>query len=101
MFNHAVYFWLKPDLTPEQVAAFEGGLASLGAVKSVKALHVGRPAATDRPVIERSYSYALVETFADQAGHDDYQEHPVHQAFVEQFKELWTRVLIFDSEDVG
>ncbi|HYF51200.1 MAG TPA: hypothetical protein VEJ63_17425 [Planctomycetota bacterium] len=32
------------------------------------------------------------------AGHDVYQEHRLHKAFLEQFKSYWQKVLIYDAE---
>ena len=55
------------------------------------------PAPTDRPVIERGYSRALVLVFADQATHDAYQVDPVHDRFREECGGLWTNVRIYDS----
>lgn len=97
MFVHAVYFWLRPDLTPEQSAQFAAGVRSLGTIEGVAQCYIGIPASTDRPVIERSYSQALVVVFADEAGHEAYQVHPLHDRFREECSPLWTRVQIFDS----
>jgi hypothetical protein len=97
MFVHAVYFWLRPDLTPEQRARFETGLESLRKIEGVRTGYIGAPASTDRPVIERGYSRALVLVFADQAAHDAYQEHPVHDRFRKECSSCWTSVRIFDS----
>lgn len=98
MLVHSVYFWLRGDLTPEQVLAFRGGLESLREVPSVSDLYVGTPAPTDRPVIDRTYSFALVVMLRGMPEHDAYQVHPVHKAFVEQFSAYWDRVLIYDAE---
>jgi len=97
MFIHAVYFWLRPDLTPAQRAQFAAGVRSLVAIESVQQGYIGVPAPTDRPVIERSYSQSLVLVFADQAAHDAYQAHPVHEQFREECGGFWTSVRIFDS----
>ena len=97
MFVHAVYFWLRPDLTPKQRAQFEAGVESLRKIEGVIAGYIGVPAPTDRPVIERGYSRALVLVFADQAAHDAYQEHPVHDRFRKECSSCWTSVRIFDS----
>lgn len=97
MFIHAVYFWLRPDLTPAQGAQFAAGVRSLIAIESVQQGYIGVPASTDRPVIERSYSQSLVLVFADQAAHDAYQAHPVHEQFREECGGFWTSVRIFDS----
>jgi Stress responsive A/B Barrel Domain len=100
MFVHVVNFWLKPTLSAEEIAQFESGVQSLGNIETLTCFNVGKPAATDRPVIDRSYSYCLLTVFADAAGHDVYQVHPTHLAFVDTCKHLWERVLIYDSETI-
>jgi hypothetical protein len=97
MFVHSVYFWLKPDLTQEQVDTFWRGVRSLTTIESVRQGHVGTPAATDRPIIDRSYSCALVVVFDDESGHDLYQAHPIHDRFREECSPCWSKVLIYDA----
>jgi len=98
MLIHSVYFWLKPELSTEELAAFEEGLRSLAAIDTVKTIHIGKPVPSDRPVVESSYTYGLIIGFDDQQGLDTYQVHPVHVAFVEQFKPYWTAIKVFDVE---
>ena len=97
MFVHSVYFWLKSDLTPAQEALFVERATALTTLPSVTHGWIGKPAATDRPVIDRTYSYGLVVVFEDEAGHDDYQVHPIHDAFRE-LHDMWTAVKIYDFE---
>ena len=97
MFVHAVYFSLRDDLTPEERARFDAGLRALRAIEGVRHGYIGAPAPTDRPVIERGYSRALVLVLPDQAAHDAYQVHPVHDRFREECGGLWTGVRIYDS----
>lgn len=97
MFIHAVYFWLRDDLTAEEHARYDAGLASLVRIPDVRHGWIGVPAPTDRPVIERGYSRALVLAFDDQAAHDRYQAHPVHDRFRDACGTFWTQVRIFDS----
>ncbi len=101
MFVHHVFFWMKEGLTEADYKTFEESVSTLLTIEHVKMGDVGRRASTNRPVIERSYSYSLLLVFADQAAHDAYQPHPVHKAFVERCSHLWDRVLIYDSESVG
>ncbi len=100
MFVHHVFFWLKPELNSDQQAAFEAGVSSLLAIKVLKNGDVGKPAATNRPVIERSYSYSLLLTFENLADHDAYQVDPTHLKFVETCQQYWDKVLIYDSESI-
>ena len=97
MFVHAVYFWLRDDLTAAERQAYLDGVRSLTAIEDVTYGWVGTPAGTDRPIIERSYSYALTVVFPDEAAHDRYQVHPVHDRFRETCGTFWTRVQIYDS----
>ena len=53
MFVHAVYFWLRKNLTPAEERRFLAGLESLRAIEGVSEGYIGVPAPTDRPVIER------------------------------------------------
>ncbi|PTY05404.1 transcription-repair coupling factor [Opitutaceae bacterium EW11] len=98
MLVHSVLFWLRPDLSPADRNAFRAGLESLRAAKTVESLYIGCPAPTpDRPVIDRSYAFALTIVFKDVAAHDAYQVDPLHLAFVENHKAKWTRVQIYDA----
>ena len=99
MLVHAVYFWLKPELTEAQRAEFRRGVESLAGVKSIEKAYIGQPAATEkRPVIDASYHVALIVLCKDVAAQNAYQVDPLHLAFVEKFKAYWTRVQIYDSE---
>jgi Stress responsive A/B Barrel Domain len=98
MFVHAVYFWLDRNLTRADEERFRQRLEELGAIPTVKHCFVGRPAATNRPIIDRTYSFALTLVFADSAGQDAYQVHPIHTKFVEDCAKMWIRVYICDSE---
>lgn len=97
MFIHAVYFWLRDDLTPADEQRFDAGVRSLRAIKGVKHGYIGIPAPTDRPVIERGYSRGLVLVFEDQRAQDAYQVDPVHDRFREECSGFWTTVRIFDT----
>ena len=97
MFIHCVYFWLRADLTSAEHAAFSAGAQSLCTIEGVAHGYTGIPASTDRPVIERGYSRALVLVFADEGAHDAYQVHPVHDRFREECGSFWSAVRIYDS----
>ena len=99
MFTHCVFFWLKDGTTAQDRATFERGLASLITTPGVFHGTFGVPAATDRPVIERSYSYGVMVKFEDQATHDAYQVDPIHKEFLKNCSQLWTRVQVYDFVD--
>ena len=100
MFYHVVYFWLINDLTAEQRTDFLRGLRTLPSVATIQRAHIGVPAATDREVIDSSYSYALICEFVDKAAQDTYLNHPIHLQFVQDCAQYWTRVQVYDSEAI-
>ncbi len=95
-FVHCVYFWLKDDLTPDQIKELERGLERLAHIETVKKGYIGVPATTDRPIIDRTYDYALILAFDNKEQHDIYQEHPVHEEFRQAFGTFWLKVTIYD-----
>ncbi|MFN0048612.1 MAG: Dabb family protein [Cytophagales bacterium] len=99
-FVHVVNFWLKKQLSEIQIQQFENGLKSIEKIESLIYFNVGKPADTDRPTIDKTYSYSMLTVFKDKAGHDLYQTHPLHLKFLEENKMLWDKVLIYDSETI-
>lgn len=100
MFVHHVFFWLKADLSSADINLFEEKVGALTTISHVKIGDLGKPASTDRPVIERSYSYSLLLAFDSEAKHDEYQVDPTHLAFVEACSTFWEKVVIYDSETI-
>lgn len=98
---HHVFFWLKnPDSKKDREALLEG-LKTLGEIPTVRGIHLGVPASTEkREVVENSYSVSELLYFDDVAGQDAYQVHPIHKAFVEKCSPLWEKVVVFDSVSV-
>lgn len=97
MLFHHVLFWLKPETTEEQKVAFKKALGTLVKVETVKTLHVGVPAPISRAVVDTTYTFSLVISFEDLAGHDVYQIHPLHKQFLEEFRAYFDKVIIYDS----
>lgn len=78
-------------------AALRAGLESLTTIEGIQQWHIGTPAATDRPVIERGYTFSWLLIFKNAEDEATYQTHPVHHAFVEQCKHLWEKVVVYDA----
>lgn len=97
MLTHHVLFWLKADTTSEQKEAFRQGLQSLEKVETIKGIFIGIPAPIERAVVDTTYTFSLITLFEDLAGHDVYQTHPLHLAFLDQFRSLFEKVIIYDS----
>lgn len=95
---HNVHIWLDEGLDEGQVRHFLDGVRSLEEIPSVRRLFLGGPAATpSRGVVDNSFSYAIVVWFDDVAGHDAYQEHPIHLRFVEENEAKFDRVRVRDN----
>ena len=97
MLTHHVLFWLKADTSDEQKAAFRKGIESLSGIETVETIHVGTPAPIERAVVDTSYTFSLLTIFKDLAGHDVYQTHPLHLAFLDEFRQFFEKVIIYDS----
>jgi hypothetical protein len=97
MLVHHVLFWLKADTTAEQKVSFRAGLESLEKVESIKSIIIGTPAPISRAVVDDTYSFSLNIVFEDLAGHDVYQTHPVHLAFLDANRQYFEKVVIYDA----
>ena len=100
MLVHVVNFWLKSGLDETDRKKFENGVSTLGTIEGVQFFNVGKPAQTDRPVIDRSYDYCLLTVFENLEAHDYYQDVDIHLKFIADCSHLWERVLIYDSESI-
>lgn len=96
-FVHTVFFWLK-ESNEENLNKLNEGVHSLGAIETILDGYIGTPASTRRPVIDHSYDLSLTFVFKNKADQDIYQDHPVHTAFVDNYKHLWSKVLVYDAE---
>ena len=96
--DHHVYFWLKDEnKNAADRAAFEKGLAGLFEIPEVLGGRWAVPAKMEpRPVLDQSWDYAITMQFDGMAGHDVYQEHPLHKQFLEDFRSWWAQVQIKD-----
>lgn len=51
-----------------------------------------------RPVNDSEFDVSLHVVFADRKSHDDYQTAPRHVQFIEEQRENWANVRVFDSD---
>lgn len=94
---HHVFFWLKNPESEEDKAKLVAGIKGLGAIATVRAVHVGVPASTEkRDVVESSYHVSELLCFDDVEGQDAYQVDPLHKKFVEECSHLWSKVVVYD-----
>lgn len=95
---HHVFFWLKnPDSKEDQAKLIEG-LRTLGEIKTVRGIHIGVPASTEkRDVVDNSFQASEILYFDDTEGQAAYQTDPIHTAFVEGYSHLWSKVIVYDT----
>ena len=98
MLTHHVFFWLKNPGSKEDLSKLIEGLRTLEKIETVKGIHIGVPASTEkRDVVDNSYQASELLFFDDVAGQDAYQIHPIHKKFVENYSHLWEKVVVYDS----
>lgn len=96
--THTVFFWLKNPDSEEDREALIAGLKTLKDIETVRGIHVGVPASTEkRDVVDNSYQVSELLLFDDVEGQNAYQVHPIHEKFVEDCSHLWSKVTVFDS----
>lgn len=100
MFVHHVYFWLKNPASSNDKDKLVEGLKKLSKVKTIKTFHIGKPASTNRDVIDISYAISWLVLFDNKEDQDSYQTDPIHLKFVEECSSLWEKVIVYDSVDV-
>ncbi|MFO7720021.1 MAG: Dabb family protein [Gillisia sp.] len=97
-FIHVVYFYLNNPDDPKDRADFETSLKKLMTNSLyAKTKFIGIPAETPRGVVDNSYTYSLILTFASKEMQDNYQDEPAHLLFIEEAAHLWNKVIVYDS----
>jgi hypothetical protein len=66
------------------------GMVYFGAGERIKEL--------DREVNDKDYHVGLHLIFKDKACHDKYQTAALHVKFIEESKDLWAKVRVFDND---
>jgi Stress responsive A/B Barrel Domain len=97
VFVHHVFFWLVNPESEADKKSLIAGLEKLSKVEEIKFSHIGLPAATNREVIDTTYSVSWLLFFYTPEAQDIYQTHPVHLQFVAECKHLWEKVIVYDS----
>jgi len=99
VFYHHVFFWLENPAKKEYTDKLIEGLTKLSKVKTIQHSHIGKPASTNRDVIDSSYSLSWLLEFANDADQASYQTDPIHLKFVADCKHLWKKVVVYDTVD--
>ncbi len=96
-FIHHVYFWLEKPGSKEDLEKLVAGLKKMQGIKTIKTSYIGKPADTNREVIDSSYSVSWLCFFDNKANQDSYQVDPIHLKFVEECSQLWKKVTVYDT----
>jgi len=98
---HQVFFWLKNPGSKEDLEKLLSGLKTLSKIQTVKSIHIGVPADTEkRSVVESSYAASELLFFDDLAGQKTYQDHPIHVDFIKNHSHLWDKVVVYDVIEI-
>ncbi|WP_159518203.1 Dabb family protein [Sunxiuqinia indica] len=94
---HHVYFWLKQPESKEACRRFEEGLQLLVTIPEIKLYHIGKAVESSRDVVDDSFTYSYMAVFNNKADQDNYQVHPTHLKFIENYGDLWENVIVYDA----
>lgn len=95
---HHVFFWLKNPDSKEDRDKLVEGLRTLAGIETIRKLHVGVLASTEkRDVVDTSWQVSELMFFDDLAGQAIYQSHPIHLAFIKNYGHLWAKVVVYDA----
>lgn len=96
---HSVYFWLNEGITEDEEKDFLNFFEALKKVPGIKSFYVGKPASTtQRDVVDNSFDYSLLVTFANMDDINTYEKHPDHLAAAEKYSKYWSKVAVRDME---
>ena len=98
-FIHHVFFWLKENNSDNQQQLIEG-LKKLSHAPTIKDFHIGKPANTNRNVIDTSYSASWLLLFENAEDQEIYQTDPIHLKFIDECSHLWSKVVVYDTLSV-
>jgi Stress responsive A/B Barrel Domain len=95
---HHVFFWLKNPASVDDRDQLVAGLQTLAGIPLIRELYVGVLANTEkRDVVDASWQVSELMFFDDLAGQANYQQHPLHVAFVKNCSHLWEKVVVYDT----
>ncbi len=95
---HMVYFKLKDASGANRAKLMAACKTYLSGHEGTVSFAVGSLASDmKREVNDLDFDVSLHLVFANKAAHDTYQDHPRHLKFIEENKENWAKVRVFDS----
>lgn len=98
MLVHNVYFALKESNDANRRKLVEACDRYLSDHPGTVFYAAGTVSELDRPVNDRDWDVGLHVIFKDRASHDAYQDAPKHLKFIEENKDTWSKVRVFDTD---
>jgi len=99
MLAHNVFFSLKDNTEASRSKLLDACRKYLTGHPGTVVFACGTlQAELSRPVNVRDFDVALHVVFESKAAHDAYQDAPRHHAFVEENRDNWATVRVFDSD---
>src|SRR5262249_33969050 len=99
---HHVFFTLKNPASTEDRDKLIEGVKTLSKIETVRELHVGVIASTEkRDVVNTDWQVSELMFFDDLAGQAVYQNHPIHLDFVKNYSHLWAKVVVYDTMNIS
>jgi hypothetical protein len=98
-FIHHVFFYLNHN-DEESLKKFMEGLNFLATAPTIQSYHIGVPAATNRDVIINDYTVSWCCFFENAEAEVIYQTDPIHLEFIDRYKSMWSKVVVYDSETI-
>jgi len=100
-FAHTVYFWFNEPDNEAHKSKFEASLKKfMDNSKYAKTKFIGTAPNASRDVVDGSFTYSLIVTFESATAQKEYQEEAAHLVFVEECKDLWKKVIVYDSNSI-
>jgi hypothetical protein len=98
LLSHDVYFTLKDDSATAKKKLVDACKKDLSGHPGTVFFAAGtRAEDLSREVNDRDFDVALHIVFKDKAAHDKYQDAPRHKSFIEENRDNWKKVRVFDS----
>ncbi len=95
--NHVVLVWLKTEISTEQRNTIMQAGLQLQRIPGVISVHTGLPVASDRAIVDDSFSFGITIELANENAITGYLEHPIHVNYVAtHIKHNAEKLLIYD-----
>ncbi|MGH1370681.1 MAG: Dabb family protein [Cellvibrionaceae bacterium] len=95
--SHLVMVWLKAEISPEQKQEIMSAAQQLSAIPGVISVQAGLPVASERSIVDDSFSFGINIGLSDASAIDAYLKHPIHVNYVDtHIKGKTRKLLIYD-----